>query len=59
MNWKSLELAITMDARELKTTMEQANCLEKENGDLDTKLRSQASDLWKSIRTNEHLQLNI
>jgi len=34
-----------MDAHEFKTTMEQANCLEKENDDLDTKLHSQASDL--------------
>jgi hypothetical protein len=32
MNQKSLELAIAMDARELKITTDQAKHLEKENG---------------------------
>lgn len=39
-NWKSLELAVAMDAHELKFTIEPAKCLEKENADLDTKLCS-------------------
>jgi hypothetical protein len=39
-NQKLLELAIAMDACELKITMERAKRLEKENVDLDAKLCS-------------------
>jgi hypothetical protein len=58
-NRKSLKLVIAMDARKLIIAMKQAKHLEKENVDLNTRLRSQANDLRESTETIEHLQLNI
>jgi hypothetical protein len=47
-----------MDVCELKIARKQAKHLEKENADLDVKLRSQVDDLKKSIETIERLQLS-
>jgi hypothetical protein len=54
-----LKLTTTMDARELKIARKWAKHLEKENADLDVRLRSQINDLNKSIETIKRLQLNV
>jgi hypothetical protein len=39
-NWKSLELLVAMDARDLKITIEWAKHFENKNANLDSKLCS-------------------
>jgi hypothetical protein len=39
-NWKSLELIVVMDARDLKITIERAKHFENKNADLDSRLCS-------------------
>jgi hypothetical protein len=58
-NRKSLELTIAMDACKFIIVMKQVKHLERENVDLDTRLRSQVDDLRESIKTIEHMQLSI
>jgi hypothetical protein len=52
-NRNFLKLTTTMDAREFKIARKRAKHLEKENVDLDVRLRSQINDLNKSIETIE------
>jgi hypothetical protein len=57
--WKSLKFVIAMDVCELIIAIEHAKQVEKENENFDMKFPSQANDLKKSIKTIEHLQLNV
>ncbi len=57
--WKSLKFVIAMDVCELVIAIEHAKQVEKKNANFDMKFPSQANDLKKSIKTIEHLQLNV
>ncbi len=59
MNRKLLEFIVAMDACEFIITIEWAKRPEKENANLDVRLRSQANNLKEFTKTIECLQLSI
>ncbi len=54
-----MELIVVMDAHEFKIAKDRIEHLEKENGELEAKLRSQANDLKQSIETIKCFQQSI
>jgi hypothetical protein len=55
MSWKSLELAVVMDACELMIAIEWTKHLEKENVNLNTRLNSQVDNLREFTKTIKYL----